>query len=132
MADVEKILRLVSEGVLSPEEADEILGAIAAQSELEDEPRVAPQSAADRPKGGRHLRVQVSDGGRQVINLRVPMNIAGWASAFLPGLPDGARRPHPRRDGLRGARTNPGHQWRRRQPCADRHRIETVKGALRC
>ena len=90
MADVDKILRLVSEGALSPEEADEILGAIAAHADRPEEPTEASQIEAGRPSGdGRHLRVQVSDGGRQVINLRVPMNIAGWASAFLPGLPEG-------------------------------------------
>ena len=96
MADVEKILRLVSEGVLSPEEADEILGAIA-QTESAGEPNSGVRRDAQDPQpqpvqtagGGRHLRVQVSDGGRQVINFRVPMNIAGWASAFLPGLPEG-------------------------------------------
>ena len=90
MADVEKILRLVSEGALSPEEADEILGAVGGQADGPGEPREASHPVAGRTsEGGRHLRVQVSDGGRQVINLRVPMNIAGWASAFLPGLPDG-------------------------------------------
>ena len=95
MADVEKILRLVAEGVLSPEEADEILGATADpadQADLADQAgRPNAQHQPDEPRtsaGGRHLRVQVSDGGRQVINLRVPMNIAGWATAFLPGLPD--------------------------------------------
>ena len=92
MADVEKILRLVSDGVLSPDEADEILGAIAAEAdhaEQSDRPTIEQRTDATRSGGaGRHLRVQVSDGGRQVINLRVPMNIAGWAAAFLPGLPD--------------------------------------------
>jgi DNA-binding transcriptional LysR family regulator len=92
VADVEKILRLVSEGVLSPEEADEILGASAADSDHAEQshrPTIEQQADATRGGGaGRHLRVQVSDGGRQVINLRVPMNIAGWATAFLPGLPD--------------------------------------------
>ena len=98
MADLEKILRLVSEGVLSPGEADEILGAIAAQVDQTDEPKADAQPEAGQTSGrGRHLRVQVSDGGRQVINLRVPMNIAGWASAFLPGLPDGTA------DRIRGA-----------------------------
>ena len=83
MADVEKILRLVSEGALSPEEADEILGALSGPSTAsrEQEP---PVSTA----GGRHLRIQVTEGGRQVVNMRVPMNIAGWASALLPGLPE--------------------------------------------
>src|SRR5687767_5618622 len=95
VADVEKILRLVSDGVLSPAEADEILGAIGAETAQADHaeqpqrPTIEQQPDGARSgTAGRHLRVQVSDGGRQVINLRVPMNIAGWATAFLPGLPD--------------------------------------------
>jgi len=38
--------------------------------------------------GPRHLRIQVTERGRSVVNLRVPMNIAGWASAYIPGLSD--------------------------------------------
>ncbi len=86
MADVDKILRLVAEGVLRPDEADEILSAMAGPdpkpSEAINEP-LAKQSG-----GARHLRIEVSEGGKKVVNLRVPMNIAGWASSFLPGLSD--------------------------------------------
>lgn len=78
MADVEKILRLVAEGVLSAEEADQIIGA-------RDVEPLAPTEPA--PAGpARHLRIEVTDGSRHVVNLRVPINIAGWASGFLPGL----------------------------------------------
>ncbi|MEX2548434.1 MAG: hypothetical protein WD830_11720 [Chloroflexota bacterium] len=76
MADIDKIVRLVSEGVLSAGEADEILSA------------TTEAAAAPPTPGARHLRVEVSEGGRRVVNLRVPMNIAGWASSFLPGLSD--------------------------------------------
>jgi hypothetical protein len=84
MADVDKILRLVSEGALSAEEADEILGA------LDASPRPAASEPSTPPESGgpRQLRIEVSEGGRRVVNLRVPMNIAGWASTFLPGLSD--------------------------------------------
>ena len=86
MVDVDKILKLVAEGVLTPDEADEILSAMAG-------PDPQPSEAANEPpatKTGadRHLRIEVSEGGRKVVNLRVPMNIAGWASSFLPGLSD--------------------------------------------
>ncbi len=77
MADVDKILKLVAEGVLTPDEADQILSAME-----------GPESPPIRSGSGRHLRIEVSEGGRKVVNLRVPMNIAGWASAFLPGLSD--------------------------------------------
>jgi hypothetical protein len=92
VADIDKILRLVSEGALTPAEADEILSAIASR-DASTNAEAAPQPNVDSPAGpagggARHLRVEVSDGGRNVVNLRVPMNLAGWASAFLPGLSD--------------------------------------------
>ena len=93
MADVAKILKLVADGVLTPEEADEILNALNAAQAAEGQaheaapepPAQAPQSRNDQATP-RHLRIQVTERGRAVVNLRVPMNIAGWASAYLPGL----------------------------------------------
>jgi hypothetical protein len=88
MADMEKILKLVSEGALTPEEADEILNALNASHEQEAAPEPPPAAKATSPTNDtpRHLRIQVTERGRPVVNLRVPMNIAGWASAYLPGL----------------------------------------------
>ncbi len=93
MADVEKILNLVAQGVLTPEEADEILTALSSSKAQEPAPEPPPtpqpdpatQSAQQAP---RHLRIQVTERGRAVVNLRVPMNIAGWASNYIPGLSD--------------------------------------------
>jgi SHOCT-like protein len=83
MPDVVKILNLVAEGKLSAQEADEILAALNAR-----EAGAAPESSSGNAQAARttHLRIEVTDGGRQVVNLRVPINIAGWASTFLPGL----------------------------------------------
>lgn len=94
MPDVEKILNLVAQGALTPEEADEILSALStAQSvgNAAEPPQPQQQSQADREREQgtpRHLRILVTESGRSVVNLRVPMNIAGWASAYLPGLSD--------------------------------------------
>lgn len=85
MADVAKILALVAEGKLSAQEADEILAALNSRpAESTAEPEQAAPNA--QPAKTTHLRIEVTDGGRHVVNLRVPINIAGWASAFLPGL----------------------------------------------
>jgi hypothetical protein len=84
MADVAKILALVAEGKLSAQEADEILAAL--NSRPAAEPAAQAAAPAAQPAKTTHLRIEVTDGGRQVVNLRVPINIAGWASAFLPGL----------------------------------------------
>jgi SHOCT-like protein len=83
MADITKILSLVAEGKLTAEEADEILSAMAS-SEADIPP--APAAPPPQPAKTTHLRIQVSEGGRDVVNLRVPLNVAGWASNFLPGL----------------------------------------------
>lgn len=87
MAEVEKILKLVAEGVLTPEEADEIIAALSSQTSGEGgtDPEQSTAYASGAP---RHLRVEVVENGRRVVNLRVPVNIAGWASSFLPGLSD--------------------------------------------
>jgi len=89
MADVAKILSLVAEGKLSAQEADEILSALNAQQSEASETSTGGQPGPPaQPKKSTHLRIEVTDGGRNVVNLRVPLNIAGWASNFLPGLSD--------------------------------------------
>ena len=78
MADVETILKLVAEGRLTPEDADEILNALNAANEPEAaEPATAhtPPQQARMQDGPRHLRIQVTERGRPV-------------SAYLPGLSD--------------------------------------------
>jgi hypothetical protein len=86
MADIEKILKLVSEGTLTPEEADEILNALNAANAGDREPEQPMRAQDQAPNQPRHLRIQVTERGRPVVNLRVPMNIAGWASSYIPGL----------------------------------------------
>ena len=96
MADVVKILNLVAQGALTPAEADEILSALNRRQEPEPAPAPAPEQTAPQSQtnrqgqqdGPRQLRIQVTEHGRPVVNLRVPMNIAGWASAYIPGLSD--------------------------------------------
>ena len=99
MPDVEKILRLVADGVLTPEEADEILSATAGEPRninsdagftsstrpLPPTPPASPKAPSGTP---RHLRIEVTEAGKKVVNLRVPMNVVGWASSLLPGLSD--------------------------------------------
>jgi len=86
MADVAKILALVAEGKLSAAEADEILAALNSRTEEAAAGGTSQTASSAQPAKTTHLRIEVTDGGRHVVNLRVPINIAGWASAFLPGL----------------------------------------------
>ena len=98
MADVDKILQLVAEGVLTPDEADEIISATSQPRAAEPAADAAPWPSAGVDRApGRQLRIELSEAGKRVVNLRVPMNIAGWASSFLPGLSDDAA------DRIRGA-----------------------------
>jgi polyhydroxyalkanoate synthesis regulator phasin len=108
MPDVEKILRMVEEGALTPEEADEVLATLASaghpeQSATEAANKADQQADTDTDRA-RHLRVEITEGGRRVVNLRVPVNIASFAAGFVPGLPDDAaeRIRQSIRDGLRG------------------------------
>jgi hypothetical protein len=88
MPDVAKILNLVAEGKLSAQEADEILAALNAREAGSTPDGSTAGASQSRPQKTTHLRIEVTDGGRHVVNLRVPINIAGWASSFLPGLSD--------------------------------------------
>lgn len=85
MAEIDKILRLVADGALSAQEADEIIAALDSAAQA---PKQVIEQRPPAAGGARQLRIEVTDGGRHVVNLRVPLNIAGWASAILPGLSD--------------------------------------------
>jgi hypothetical protein len=87
MADdaFERVLRLVSEGHLSAEEAGPILDALASRS-----PRPGAPPDPEPPPGGdgpaRALRIEVRDSGRTVINLRVPLSLGRAAISRVPGI----------------------------------------------
>ena len=104
MPDVAKILRLVEEGALTAEEADQILTSLSSASEDAAPPQAQAQDAPASDQA-RHLRVEITEGGKRVVNLRVPVNIASFAAGFVPGLPDEAaeRIRSSIRAGLRGA-----------------------------
>ena len=69
------ILRLVEEGRLTPEEAAPLVAA------LSERPGALPATGTPR-----QLRVRVSENGRQVVNLRVPLSVADAALRMVPGL----------------------------------------------
>jgi SHOCT-like domain len=108
MPDVEKILKLVEQGALTADEADQILSALASgTADAGAGPAGETYRAADTnedPDKPRHLRVEITEGGRRVVNLRVPLNMASLAAGFVPGLPDEAaeRIRSSIRSGMRG------------------------------
>ncbi|MGZ8513560.1 MAG: SHOCT-like domain-containing protein [Candidatus Limnocylindrales bacterium] len=82
----ERVLRLVSEGKLTAEEAGPILDAL-------DVTRAGSPSRAPgtRPPGGddspaRALRVEIGERGRTVVNLRIPISLGRAAINHVPGI----------------------------------------------
>jgi hypothetical protein len=81
MSELETILRLVAEGHLTPDEAAPIIEALNAGS-----PPPAPEAPVPTKGAGRHIRIKVSEHGRQVVNLRIPMAFADMAARMVPGI----------------------------------------------
>ncbi len=80
------VLRLVAEGRLTAEEAAPILDALGGPGASPAGPadELEASTAGDRPT--RALRVEVTEGGRQVVNLRIPLALGRMALDHIPGL----------------------------------------------
>jgi hypothetical protein len=100
--ELEALLKLVSEGKLTAEEAAPIVAALEEQARTRE-----PAAAAGRGDGatgpnvrdggrrsgsaedalaGRRIRIFVAEDGRPVINLKIPLAAAGFAIDQVPGL----------------------------------------------
>jgi polyhydroxyalkanoate synthesis regulator phasin len=113
--ELEAILRLVADGRLTPEEAAPIIDALTRAERAERDPfppdvsqrldreasrldrhlrraerrmHRAVARAGERidEAGGRQLRIQVKERGRQRVNLRIPIGFVDTAIGFVPGL----------------------------------------------
>jgi hypothetical protein len=86
------VLRLVSEGKLTPEEAAPIIDALTRATRPQGEvpgPSTAPGPPFARgATKGRRVRIQVSEHGRRVVDVRVPLAFAAMAAKMVPGIPD--------------------------------------------
>lgn len=85
------VLRLVSEGKLTAEEAAPIIEALGRAGV----PRGAASASSSAgpvqgkgPSRGRRVRIQVSERGRKVVDVRVPLAFAAVAARMVPGIPD--------------------------------------------
>ena len=81
---LDALLRLVAEGRLTADEAAPLMAAL-------DEPRATPAADTTATKGelARHVRVEVTERGRSVVNLRVPLALGQAAVSYVPGLDSG-------------------------------------------
>ena len=100
---LERVLRLVAEGRLTATEAAPILDALAARfpGRADSERRADSQGRADGPapmesappassdpgdRKPRFARIQVLEGGRRAVDLRVPVGLGRFALSRVPGL----------------------------------------------
>ncbi|MEA2544893.1 MAG: hypothetical protein QOI09_166 [Chloroflexota bacterium] len=94
MADpLEEILQLVADGLLTAAEAAPIIDALGAAELTRDDgaaERVADgerdTKASSSGGGPRSIRVEITEGGRKVVNLRVPVSLGRMALDRIPGL----------------------------------------------
>lgn len=92
MADpMDEVLRQVAAGELSPDDAEAIITALSGTSSAREGSQ--PGESDTDPTGvtaggrttGRAVRIRVQEGGRTVVNLRIPMSWTGLTS-LVPGL----------------------------------------------
>ncbi len=128
--ELETILRLVADGRLTPQEAAPIIDALT-RAERSDtaarrQERVGPvamahaavdearsrinetlNSVRESPghRSGRQLRIRVTEHGRQVVNLRIPIGFVDAALQFVPGL--GGDQSQRIRDAVHAGETGP-------------------------
>jgi len=101
--ELQVILRMVAEGHLSPEEAAPVIEALTRPAKppfaegfdagfgegFEDDAARAGVEPSVEPRGsgrGRQIHIRVSERGRQVVNLRIPLAFADMALRMVPGL----------------------------------------------
>jgi hypothetical protein len=109
--ELETVLRLVADGTISPEQAAPIIEALTRAERTGTDDRLpdrigrhvaraqrsverayerveqARVRAGERAPGrGRQLRIRVTEHGRQVVNLRIPIGFVDAALSFVPGI----------------------------------------------
>jgi hypothetical protein len=85
---LESVLRLVADGRLSAEEAGPILDALDARANpapaRDHDAETETDTRGRQP--GRAIRLEVTENGRKVVNLRVPLALGRAALDRVPGL----------------------------------------------
>lgn len=82
----ERVLRLVAEGRLTADEAGPILDALGAADRLRADVRSTVDEATRDDSNPRFARIEVRDGGRRVVDLRIPVSLGRLALGRVPGL----------------------------------------------
>ena len=117
--ELERVLELVANGRLTPDEAAPIIEALTAAQRPAPGDRIAAAYAkvdevrnrvdgirqAFTGAGARRLRIRVTERGRQVVNLNIPLGFVDAALGAVPGISDeqGVRI----REAIRGGQVGP-------------------------
>ena len=81
---LERVLRLVAEGRLTAEEAGPILDALGVREKAtRQEAEKESEPSGSKP---RFARIEVKDGGKRVVDLRIPISLGRFALNRVPGL----------------------------------------------
>ncbi len=94
-AESRKILEMLAEGKITPDDADKLLEKLSG-SPMETNtdgsslPSSSPSSSSPSPKP-RNLRIVVDKPGQEQVNVRVPLSFARKGSRLLAVLPDRVR-----------------------------------------
>jgi len=94
-AESRKVLEMLAEGKITPEDADKLLEKLSGSStetnpDASSSPSLSTSSSSPSPKP-RHLRIVVDKPGQEQVNVRVPLNFARKGSRLLAVLPDRVR-----------------------------------------
>jgi hypothetical protein len=90
-----QVLRLVADGHLTAEQAAPILDALSAadldgpadDERPDDRVPAVPAAAPSEERGtATAIRIEITEGGRKVVNLRVPVSLGRMALDRIPGL----------------------------------------------
>jgi hypothetical protein len=93
---LDRVLQMVGEGKLTADEAAPIIDALQARGSSQSGAAPAGSAGANqaRPEGAamgeggrpRFTRIEIQEGGRQVVNLRIPLSLGRLALSRIPGL----------------------------------------------
>lgn len=83
---MEHVLKLVAEGRLTADEAGPVLDALDRADALRGADRPAEPDQGGTRSNARFARIEVRDGGKRVVDLRVPISLGRFALNRIPGL----------------------------------------------
>jgi hypothetical protein len=87
---LQQVLQLVADGRLTAEEAEPILHALETGRRAGDvPPPPQPPDPPSPPGTPRFARIEVTEGGRRAVNLRIPLSLGRRALSAIPGLSAG-------------------------------------------